>query len=232
MRKLYSIATNYEGTINALRGCLNDQKDMVKLMSKYGVESVTLTGSEVTKENVINLYKQALDDYYKHGTQPIIHNSGHGLNGEDPFGVEEDGLSEGHYLDSGEVLWDYELLPILKQFPVEAGLVVFDDSCFSGGEGSTRGTQKQRSLTTRKKKAHRAVENNYLWVAACQSYQTAADASFMGKFNGAFTYYLMKALKPDTRLKRIFKRIKLPSRRFDQIPNVFGSEEIYNTILL
>lgn len=50
-------------------------------------------------------------------------------------------------------------------------------------------------------KSKRARIENHLVLAACRNDQTAADAYIEGDFNGAFTYYLCKALRESPQLK-------------------------------
>jgi len=60
--------------------------------------------------------------------------------------------------------------------------------------------------------------------AACAASQTSSDASFKGRSNGAFTYYLLQTLKKSPTASRadLLKGIRsgLKSDRFDQVPQL------------
>ena len=242
--RIYSIASNYTGTANELCGCLNDQTDLIAKFNEVAGKktgSTTLTGSQVTLRSVKDLFSEAFQRWALDGVHPVIANSGHGTNGRDPNNSEADGICEGWYLDSGEVFWDYLMQPYLDKFPAEAGLAVIDDSCFSGGEGKTKGGQKVRFVKTsdvdtevpikiKRRTVHRETEMNYVWLSASAEDQASADTSFNGHANGAFTYYFMQCLRAKDSLKEVHKNVskKLPSRRFTQKPQLYGNPKIFN----
>jgi hypothetical protein len=72
---------------------------------------------------------------------------------------------------------------------------------------------------------------NLALVSACKSDQTAADARFAGRPNGALTYYLLQALhksesqkKPLTSIVSTVRKA-LKKARYVQEPQMTGSEE-------
>ncbi len=242
LTKLYSYASNYEGTANELAGCINDQKDLVE---KLEISHTLLTGTECDKLNVKDLWFEALGRWQKDCVHPIIQISGHGTRGKDPHGREDDGYCEGQYLDSGEVLWDFELWnDILSKFPVEALLRVIADICHSDGQQRIKGTQKKRfvdNLSTpymyketpniRK----RSTSLNYAWLSACREDETAADATFKGRANGAMTYYFLKNYRKDDSFFKDYKRAKKKINRlvrFSQHLVMSGNPKIYNLPLV
>lgn len=72
---------------------------------------------------------------------------------------------------------------------------------------------------------------NLALVSACKSDQTAADAKFDGRANGALTYYLLQALnKSDSRKRPLTSvvsevRSALKKARYQQEPQMAGSRE-------
>ena len=74
------------------------------------------------------------------------------------------------------------------------------------------------------KSAVRSAGSTPVLFAACQANQTSSDASFKGRSNGAFTYYLLQTLKKSPTAARadLLKGIRtgLKSDRFDQVPQL------------
>jgi hypothetical protein len=109
-------------------------------------------------------------------------------------------------------------------------VVVFSDSCFS--ESNTKNFNVKRFFDTglrpRKKKIKRQFfrgdEMKWIAFSACQDDQTASDAYFNGKANGAFTYYNLKVMKLGVTYLEHFENIRawLPSKLFDQVPSLEG----------
>ena len=70
--------------------------------------------------------------------------------------------------------------------------------------------------------------NAGLLLSACQDTETAADAFIAGKYHGAFTYFALETLKSlpaGASYREWFARIRkrLPSKQYNQTPNLFGS---------
>lgn len=69
---------------------------------------------------------------------------------------------------------------------------------------------------------------NHVLLAACQDHQTAADAYIDGSYNGAFTFYLARALRelgPNADRHVLVERVGalLGSDRFEQVPRLEAS---------
>ncbi len=79
-----------------------------------------------------------------------------------------------------------------------------------------------------------AQELNLALITACRSDQTAADAVFGNRYNGAFTYFLIKILKKKDGVKMPLNeltnnvRIALKQKKFSQEPQLEGSQDIIN----
>jgi len=140
------------------------------------------------------------------------------------------------YLDtchSGTGLKAMDLLPgRMPRFlppPTPIGLdQILDRSV--GLETRTVIQRKQQSRFFRRKRsagatgAAKAAGSTPVLFAACQANQTSSDASFKGRSNGAFTYYLLQTLKKTPAASRadLVKAIRagLKSDRFDQVPQL------------
>lgn len=154
------------------------------------------------------------------GAELLFHYSGHGSQVKSKVGDDEtDGLTEilcpydidDHWDDP---LSDDVLKDIFKAKPKTANLTVILDSCFSGGMSRmSKNHEKSRyrqapgveiphqhKIPTNRiglKQApdgNESMSMNHILMSACRENQTAADAYIEGKYNGAFTYGIIKAL--------------------------------------
>ncbi len=183
--------------------------------------------------------------YSSHGTQVPD------LNGDESDRADEalvayDIRADGDAWDPATVIVDDELKVLFDRVPPEVLVEVFIDTCHSG-----TGLRAMDLLPGRRPKfllpptpvgldalADRSVvalgdtsvrrrgrrAQAPVLFAACRASQTSADASFHGRSNGAFTYYLLQSFAEDAGASRadILKsvRAKLKKDRFDQIPQL------------
>jgi len=113
-------------------------------------------------------------------------------------------------------------------------VILIMDCCFS--EDNTRGLTRNRFIKPaglKRVKIHRrlARSTDMKWIAfsACQDYQTAADAYISGTYNGAFSYYACKSLKPELTYKDWhFVTKSLLAGNYEQIPEIQGPDELLN----
>jgi len=207
MKKLFTFAiNNYPGTINDLRGCLNDQKRIIKLFADY--DTVALKNEQVTvqtiKEQMTEIVSNAVS-----GDYIVFHYSGHGTQIPDKNGDEADHYDEALYLHDGALI-DDDLCDILSGLKDGVHCLVLLDSCFSGT--ATRSInlfiQKgRRKLFSRRKKI--LVMPNQKWnvISASGEHQTSADAFIHGVYEGAFTHYLCRSAKSGQTLEQWYKKM-------------------------
>ena len=187
----------------------------------------------------------------------LLHYSGHGSQVKAKIGGDEaDGLTEilcpydidDHWDDP---LSDDVLRDIFKAKPKTANLTVILDSCFSGGMSRmSKNHEKSRyrqapgvdiphqhRLPTNRiglKQApdgNESMSMNHILMSACRENQTAADAYIEGKYNGAFTYSIIKALgcvlTPTVR--DLFYAATLTIRTdYEQRPCLYGKTSLKN----
>lgn len=132
IKKALVVGLNYEGTRAALKGCINDAKNLKKLLiKKYEYKNVEiLTDKELSrKKNVLESFTQFLE-------QPsdimVFHYSGHGTQKVDLDGDEPDGKDEALYTKYGVLMDDDTINSVIKKVPEKVKLVVFIDACHSG----------------------------------------------------------------------------------------------------
>jgi hypothetical protein len=114
-------------------------------------------------------------------------------------------------------------------------VILFMDCCFSEDNTRalsirTRFVPPEKPIKKIRKHIGRNPEMKWIAFSACQDYQTAADAYIGGAYNGAFTYFAMKALKPGMTYKDWYEvtKVLLRDNNFEQIPEIQGPDELLN----
>jgi len=233
------IAINdYKGAENDLKGCLNDQADMEDLLfGEYQI--VKMKNEECTVSNVKNKIDEIVQSLNS-GDRFIIHYSGHGTQVVDTNGDEKDGYDEALYLYDGALI-DDEINISLSKLKEGVICLVLLDSCFSGTATREIGLKqkfirlfniepnrrKRRSITKNR-------EMNWCVISGCSENQTSADAYINKRYNGAFTYFLIKSYKEGSTIKEWFNSLRsfLPSRKYDQIPTLEGNSKLFDNKIL
>jgi hypothetical protein len=135
-----------------------------------------------------------------------------------------------------------ELAYAIKAITPGTTVIILLDSCFSGT--ATRNVTDpalkikskfvQPILPIRpvvgKKLFKSADDINWIVISGCGEHQTSADAYINGRYNGAFTYYALKALKEGQTYQEWFTEITkyLPGNGFEQAPELEGLSGLLN----
>lgn len=198
---------NYPGA--ELRGCVNDAHDMRDYLQKMGYIVTVLTDEQATLANVSAWMVQNSKEvragqvsslalsFSTHGTQ---------VKGSQD---ERDGLDEAICLHDLAVkdgaveglLVDNSINAFLSAIPPGVHVNMWADTCYSGTiDREFKLGWKSRYLdlntpafapnTLSQKIAPQRGREQIIW-SACSDKQTAADAEFNGRPNGAFTYYFL-----------------------------------------
>ncbi len=196
-----------------LAGCVNDVLDLERFMvNRRGIDPtnvVVLTDAAATKAAISDALIDMVDAL-EPGDCGYFHFSGYGVRLPMMELQELDGTSE--VLCPHDFDWtpetsfsDMELLVILNALRLGARLVLSIDACHTGDFArgpETRGrartltpplTVRSRGPTVRgfRSAAHAP---NVSFIAGCSPWQPAVEATFDGRPNGAFTYFLLGAL--------------------------------------
>ena len=161
----------------------------------------------------------------------------------DKDGDEADGYDEALYLYDG-VLIDDDIKDILDKIPEGVTVILIFDCCYSGTitksvvpkPEKTRFVQLEREAKEVSKVRSRvAINEGQRWITFSGSgeHQTSADAYIDGQYNGAFTYFAMKALQPGITYNQWFYRVKnlFETSRFEQRPQMEGNEALRNNLV-
>jgi hypothetical protein len=216
-----------------------------------------LLDAQATKEQVVAQLNSLLDRAASGELQHIVFTfSSHGTQIPDVSDDEADRLDEafacyninnsGDTWDPATVISDDELFTLFARLPDGVLMDVVLDTCHSGTglksldllpgrrprflpAPTARGVAATEFSDTRALrdlvKAGRGVKP--VLLAACRADQTAADAFLEGRYNGAFTYNFIKAIRGDGTLGRadILKLVSkgLRAGGFDQVAQLEGT---------
>ena len=183
-----------------------------------------------------------------HGTQ-MNDTSGDEPDGKDEAFVPHDIAEKNGTWDASHIISDDELHDLFAQLPASVLLEVYLDTCHSGSglRGAEFGlhaprpryvappdhefdkkTARMRGFTLKARDADKGVagEHHILWTG-CKANETSADAYFNGRYNGAFTYYLIKVMRDtNNKLSRkdvVAKMRTLMKGHFAQNPQLEGN---------
>ena len=245
MKRIISISiNNYPDSENNLHGCLNDEEDWKTIFTtKFGFdehESISIQDDQCTRRNILDALKLGVQKSVA-GDILVIQYSGHGCQVRDRNDDEPDRKDEALYVYDGPLI-DDELGEVLSDLKPNVTCVVILDSCFSGT--ATRGLHlrnrcvqiedvRGRRLRRRFLKNIPGVEMKWIVLSGCSEMQTSADAMINDRYNGAFTFFALLALKDynyvctyNQWLKHLRKY--LPSKDFEQKPTLEGPESLLN----
>lgn len=144
-RKALLVGINYTGSKNALRGCINDVKNMSQfLQQKFGYsydDMVILTDDQSepvrwpTRDNILRAMQWLVKDARPNDSL-VFHYSGHGGQTPDRDGDEESGFDDVIYPvdfeQAGEIVDDIMHDIMVRPLPPGCRLTALYDSCHSG----------------------------------------------------------------------------------------------------
>ncbi|MEV7660989.1 caspase family protein [Paenarthrobacter sp. NPDC089316] len=216
-----------------------------------------LTDAKATKKAVLGGINKLVDAAAAGTVQQLVFTfSSHGTQIPDTSGDEDDSLDEafacydinnsGDSWDPDTVISDDELAAVFARLPDGVLMDVLLDTCHSGTglksldlipgrrprflpAPTPRAVMANKDLETRtlRDMVKSAKLSTPVLMAACRSDQTAADALMDGRYNGAFTYNLVKCLRSDGTLGRgdLLKQVSkgLKAGGFDQVAQLEAS---------
>jgi len=220
VKRAVLIGINYIGSDNALRGCINDIRNIYKRLTATGfTEFIILHDGGVedfpeaqdvkmpTGDNIRAALKQIISDAHN-GDTVFWHYSGHGSNLADQMSAtgawarkdEKDGRDETicpvdydpEKPDAGFIR-DDELRWILCEHDKNIKLRVVLDCCHSG---TGLDLPYMWRYYTRSSEESSPLDKDVIFISGCKDDQTSADAQDdAGDPSGALTWALLKSLK-------------------------------------
>lgn len=190
MRYALHTATNYEGTQNQLRGCINDWKNFLLLDEQLSIPNSNII-SLINNNYTQNAATEAVARFaalMEPGDILLGSNSSHGVPILDRDGDEIDGMDEALVDNDGKYILDDDIFAGLKKFQAGTLVVAFLDNCFSGSMDRAFKLKNWHLMTG-------DIACNAVMLFGCREKQTAADAYIDGQFQGALTAYALKNLR-------------------------------------
>lgn len=239
MKKAVCIGiNNYPGTLNDLKGCVNDANDWAELLREFGFDVQVLLDEQGTRENILGSLRE-LVSALKPGDYGVFTYSGHGTYNRDVSGDEPDSYDEALFVYDG-LLLDDELREILDGLRTDASLAVISDSCYSGTVTRLTGDDhyaKPRFVPVVgyspliPVKGHFLAEAEMLelLVTGCSDSELSYDAFINGRYNGAMSRYAINAIRANrgATFNEFYALLRqsLPSSDYPQTPQLEGSEQ-------
>jgi len=240
-----------------LTGCLNDIGDMAVLLeSKCGFpkSNIRLLADKRATAPAILSRLSWLTTGAKAGDRLFFMFSGHGAQvaTRDAFSEEVDGLDEvlcpqNFDWTDEHMVRDNDLHRVFSTLPDGVQCIFVSDSCHSGGlekEISPMGqaTKRDKGFPTPVDLAWRSdvakekgiapkkdKQANIALISGCKSNQTSEQALFLGRPNGALTFYLIKAISSagglSLPLPTVLTMVQgdLKKAGFSQVPQLEGN---------
>jgi hypothetical protein len=227
MKRALLIGINYPGTGHALRGCVNDAKNMERMLrDAFGFSDIKLLLDLDATTDAIKVGMKWLTNGASPGDVLVMHYSGHGS--QLPSSSEPDGYEEIicpmdlNWVD--KIVTDNDLRLAFNDVPNGVNTTVILDCCHSGGgmnhsdsystavtksvdavpvigDGS-RYLEPPEGLTDDRThvvewSTARDINASSLMLAAAHSDQTSADANIGAIYQGAHTYALTTQVLAD-----------------------------------
>jgi hypothetical protein len=229
-RKAISIGvTDYPGKKMDLSGCINDADDWASAFSRFGFDASILANTQATKASIVASIKLTIASLRGPGDVCAIAYSGHGtwvpdMSGDEPDSTDEAICPYDMGIDGHNLLIDDEIQILFDARPKGARIILVTDCCHSGTVFKfaplTTGHVYQakymppatfvkdpltvtavNKLGPSGRPGNNAPLPGVIHFAGCRDVEYSYDASFVGRSNGAFTYFAMKALKAMEELK-------------------------------
>jgi metacaspase-1 len=241
-----------------LRGCINDIDDMSQfLIQKRGFQTEEirrLTDASATTAAITDTLSNWLVKDASKDDRLFFHFSGHGSTLPGSDGDIHDVICPVDFDFTEELaLSDVDFTKIFAPLTADVEFNWISDSCHSGDltREITRGLTNaiprylapppaisaqinamQAKRGVRRPLSRAVAHLNGAFISGCKSDETSADAYFDPKYNGAFTYYLLKELGKPGGIKEKLKMVagnvehSLTENGYKQHPQLRGAPEI------
>jgi metacaspase-1 len=233
-----------------LNGCVNDVDDMSKCLKIIrnirASDIVVLKDKMATTENILHELNSFVAQMTP-GKSYLFHYSGHGaqVSGNEADGKNECICPVDFDWSDKHMIKDDQFFEIFSKVPDGAVLYWVSDSCHSGDlERSMESTNRLYPLNKApftpvkknwfQKLFCRQKSINYLknvvMLSGSRDDQTSADACFKGVYNGALTYFLLKALRNSVPFIDVYNNLRksLKKAGFSQQPELTGNVNLVN----
>lgn len=241
------IGINYTGTMNQLNGCINDTKNIKKMLIQQGhfkeEEIVMMNDFKLdylypSKKNILLKFDEMVNFAKKNEelgkkVRMFFSYSGHGYYQYDTNGDEEDGFDE--VLCPIDCDWTgYISDDIIKQNLIDrlgenTDLVMLIDACHSGTSVDLKYNYKSNGFAQTNIKDSLC---NVVMISGCRDDQTSADAYIEDpstnsyQFQGAMTASFLANYEKNTSYSKLIKNMRKWLIGYEQIPQLSSGKNI------
>lgn len=189
---LYALhtATNYTGTMNALRGCINDWKNMLSLDDYLNIPQenrISLVGANFKREMAVQAVNH-FSSLMEPGDILIGSNSSHGTYIVDAHCDEDDGRDEAIVDNDCNLILDDDIYLGLKKFKEGTLIFAWLDNCHAGTMDRAFGRENWHLTSP-------DIKCDVVLLLGCAEDSYSADAYIDGKYQGALTSYSLKIMR-------------------------------------
>lgn len=231
----------YKNPGSNLRGCVNDARDMWRILQYRGFkEVVCLYDQSATKENIQTNLKKLIGKL-KPRDSLVYYHSGHGVQLKDTNNNEVDGLDEvlvchDFDFDDTHQFTDDVLRDCLKNQPKNTKVSLIFDTCFSGGF-YTDTIGKTKSLQTKNKASgdikkfgihQRGIQHQrHILFSGSKEHQYSFETKIRNATRGLMTETFTRNLRKSRKLTwnqlitKVSTEISLNTNK-QQIPQLVG----------
>jgi len=235
MKRALLMGINYTGTSCELHGCINDVKNIKKLLMSNGYDEsniVVLTDDSSMRPTRANILREFERIATLPASELFVHYSGHGstirdknndeISGFDSVIVPCDFLTE-------DVILDDVLFQIVSKIKCKATLLF--DSCNSGSVCDlpySLSYSNGRLIQSTTKRIVSMPNSSVYMISGCRDAQFSADIEMNGEFCGAFTNAFIKSVEPNKSIISVYVDAckKLPT---SQVPVLSMSGPVVKT---
>lgn len=216
------IGLNYAGTRSALRGCINDVKNLKDLLTLKGfTDIITMTDNQhallphyPTKANMMREIKNLVSQM-KPGDFSVLSYSGHGTTkicteGEEPSGEDQVLVPADAVNDPSKYIIDDELYEIVSKVVAGATMFIICDSCFSGTSFDLPyiADCDRETCSLKPGQGRPAIPGCVIELSGCSDYQTSADITSAGKSYGAMTNAFLSSYTDGIEYRNLLLKVR------------------------
>ena len=225
-KKALLIGINYIGSINELRGCINDVDNISNILTGFTsiVKLTDTTEIKPTRDNILSELRKLLENSTA-GDILILSFSGHGSQTIDRNGDEFDGLDEFICTSDNNYILDDEINSYVKAYlKPNVTLFALFDSCHSG----TMMDLRHNYMEYNENPNNIETIGNVIMISGCRDDQTSADGFINSKSQGAMTWSFLNSIKPNITWRQLIDNMHtiLSESEFTQIPKLSSGKLI------
>lgn len=226
------VGINYQGSNQALAGCINDAENFQQLLTKANYNPIeVLTDNSTILPTRADILRSLVDLVLSEANQLVFTYSGHGTRDRDTDGDEEDGFDECLVALDG-IIRDDELRGVFQLLRPEQRLIVILDCCHSGtGLDLAYNLWSNPAATSYKMVRNRKqleTKGQVIMLSGCLDNQYSADTFMAGQYQGALSGTFNELYNKDLTYRQFVAklRVQLKTNGYQQTPMLSSGQKL------